>query len=185
MAAKSHKTTDGSYLKIYHPRSYDSFFQELKALKRLNKVGSIYFPKLLGYQDEGNKPYLQLSNCGFPVTMTTLPNDFQLQIQEISQILDCCGINQRDPSPGNLLVKDGILRFIDFGHAEVQDQCIRFYNIDSLLPCDYIEEYADITLYIPHYDTKLESSATDVLTIFKTPVYNNNFFALQNLIENL
>ncbi len=179
MAAKSHKTIDGSYLKIYHPRSYDSFFRELKSLKRLNKVGSIYFPKLIAYQDEGNKPYLQLSNCGFPVTTTTLPSDFRNQIDEISRILDYCGIEQRDASSSNLLVKDGILRFIDFGHAEVQDQ-----NIDGTL-CDYIEEYADITMYISHYNDQLESCSTASVKIFKTPVYNNNFFALQNLIENL
>jgi hypothetical protein len=184
------KMNDGSYLKIYHSRNYDSFFKELRALKRLNKVDTAYFPKLLDFEDRGDRPYLKLSNCGFPVTMATLPLDFSEQIKEISSILDRCGVNQRDPSAGNLLVKDGILRFIDFGHSEIYEQSILVQSTDPYprsyeFECDYIEEYADTTLYILHTDSILRELPTYTLKIFKTPVYNHNLFILKHLIETL
>jgi hypothetical protein len=174
--------SDGSYLKVYKSRSYESFFKELRALKRLNKVGSIHFPKLLDFEDKNDQPFLQLSNCGFPVTMATLPIDFSDQIKEISRVLDCCGINQGDPSVGNLLVKDGILKFIDFGHSEIYEQSISYQSADKF-ECDYIEEYADITLYILHTDSVLRELPTHTAKIFKTPVYNHNFYILKHLIE--
>lgn len=182
------KMNDGSYLKVYKSRSYDSFFKELRALRRLNKVGSIHFPKLLDFEDKNDQPFLQLSNCGFPVTMATLPVDFLEQIKEISRVLDCCGINQGDPSVGNLLVKDGILKFIDFGHSEIYEQSILVQSADphpksGEFECDYIEEYSDTTLYILHTDSILRELPTYTIKIFKTPVYNHNFYILKHLIE--
>lgn len=83
----------------------------------LSKVKSSHFPKVLGFENG----VITLEDCGVPISAEGLPPDWKRQLVAILLALKAEGIEHRDIRPDNLLVKDGVIRLIDFGWARLRE----------------------------------------------------------------
>lgn len=83
----------------------------------LSKVKSLHFPKVLGFENG----VITLEDCGVPISSEGLPIDWKKQLVTILLALRAEGIEHRDIRPDNLLVKDGVIRLIDFGWARLRE----------------------------------------------------------------
>jgi len=91
-------------------KEFDLIENELRVLKG---VESIHFPKV---RRDGDS--LASEDCGESLTVTNLPDDWKYQLVEILTDLKTYNIKHRDIKPDNLMVKDTIIKLIDFGWAE-------------------------------------------------------------------
>jgi hypothetical protein len=82
----------------------------------LSAVSSIHFPKVLSHE----KDSIGMEDCGVPLTVDNLPVDWKAQLVQILLALKAEGIEHRDIRPDNLMVKDGIIKLIDFGWARLK-----------------------------------------------------------------
>lgn len=89
---------------------YPLISNEVRILKLLE---SAHFPKVIQFY--GNT--IHLEDCGEALSQTNLPNDWQEQCLEIVSELSKHSVIHRDIRIDNLLVKDGIIKLIDFGWA--------------------------------------------------------------------
>lgn len=90
--------------------AYGLIENERRILKKLN---SIHFPKLI----EELEDRISIEDCGKPLTIDNLPNDWKVQLISILMELKDEGVTHRDIKPDNLMVKDNIIKLIDFGWA--------------------------------------------------------------------
>jgi serine/threonine protein kinase len=90
----------------------DLIKNEARILKRLK---GIHFPAL--YESTDNE--IVIEDCGERLFIHNLPKDWKRQFNEILFDLANCGVIHRDIRPDNLLVKDGVIRLIDFGWARL------------------------------------------------------------------
>lgn len=97
--------------------SYGGYSLGSNEYRILSKVKSPCFPKVLDF----SKGVITLEDCGVPITVETLPADWKKQLVYILSALKREGIEHRDIRPDNLLVKDGIIKLIDFGWARMKD----------------------------------------------------------------
>lgn len=93
---------------------YDLIANEVRIL---SKCDSRHFPKVLKAQED----LIELEDCGDDLTCDNLPNDWKQQLIEIIQDLRVYNVEHRDIRPENLMVKDGIIKLIDFGWARFKD----------------------------------------------------------------
>jgi len=80
----------------------------------LKKLTSSHFPKVISDTHERE---IIMDYCGVPLTKENMPSNYKLQIKEILAELRKNDIVHRDIRPGNLLVKDSVIKLIDFGWA--------------------------------------------------------------------
>lgn len=83
----------------------------------LSKVDSKYFPKVF----KGGQDVIELEDCGEELSAENLPKNWKKQLIGIVQHLRNYKIDHRDIRPGNLMVKKGAIKLIDFGWARLQD----------------------------------------------------------------
>lgn len=77
---------------------------------------SNHFPKLMGDRIDA----IVIEDCGIPLTLENLPSNWREQCIEIVNDLKKYKVIHRDIRPDNLLVKDGIIKLIDFGWSRLE-----------------------------------------------------------------
>lgn len=73
---------------------------------------SNHFPKVFSLKDG----VIEMEDCGVSL-LSNIPSDWESQLSDILEDLEIAGIQHRDIRLDNLMVKDGIIKLIDFGWA--------------------------------------------------------------------
>jgi len=80
--------------------------------------------------DMGNPPQIHMEYAGQPLTKENLPDDWEVQVQEIVAHLAAKRLVHRDIMPANVHVKRGVLMLIDHGW------CVPLGKEDDYVPPD-------------------------------------------------
>lgn len=88
----------------------------------LRKIKSKHFPKVIRSAGKGfNTEEIQLEDCGELLTIQNIPDNWAKQLVQIMEDLKKNAVQHRDIKPDNLMVKDGVIKLIDFGWARFKD----------------------------------------------------------------
>ena len=82
----------------------------------LTQLNSKHFPKAYSFKDG----VLEIEDCGVPI-LENIPMDYETQLDEILEDLEFSQVIHRDIRLDNFMVKDGVIKLIDFGWARFLD----------------------------------------------------------------
>ena len=103
--------------------SYDDFSLIENEERILTLCDSAHIPKLIGsIGDE-----IEIEDCGDHLTADNLPEDWKNQLVDIVLYLRKVGICHNDIKVDNLMVKDNIVKIIDFGWSSLEEEDISHY----------------------------------------------------------
>ena len=106
---------DGKVVK--RQTSYADYDRMEKESKILSTIKGEHFPRLL--KSEGDT--IEIEDCGDPLTVDNLPDNWKAQLIQVIIDLRTCKVEHRDIRPNNLMVKDGVIKLIDFGWAHFKE----------------------------------------------------------------
>lgn len=124
--------------------------------KRILKImDSVHFPKVYEVaQDE-----LGVEDCGEMLTVDNLPNNWKEQLVRIVNLLESYHVQHRDIKPDNLMVKDEVIKLIDFGWAKLESDapdtppsCLGY----PYRPSDRFDDNYSMRKIIKEFDFQLE-----------------------------
>jgi len=81
----------------------------------LKLLDSPRFPKLIEKKDNS----IIIEHCGEMLGIRNLPKDWKSQLLDIVHSLSCFSVLHRDVRLDNLMVKDGLIKLVDFGWARL------------------------------------------------------------------
>jgi len=120
----------------------------------LSILNNIHFPKV--YDIDGE---LAVEDCGELLTVDNLPNDWKSQLVQIVFELKDAEVQHRDIKPDNLMLKDGVIKLIDFGWArlfsdepDTPPSCLGY----PYKPSDYFDDNYSMRKIIKEFDFQLE-----------------------------
>jgi len=120
------------YNKIRKTQNKDQHIRELVSIRKITKDGlTKHFP--VGHPPNDIENTIDMSYCGEP--LTKLPDNWKCQAEEILQALKDVNIVHRDIIPRNLLIKDGVIKLIDFSWSGPPDEDTS--NFPTKLGTDY------------------------------------------------
>jgi len=99
---------------IKRQTSYKKFDLLENEYRILNGMSSIHFPKCSKLDDA-----IEIEDCGNDITVDNMPDNFREQMLEILTELKAYNVEHRDIKPDNFMIKDGIIKLIDFGWARL------------------------------------------------------------------
>ena len=109
------------YDKVVKIQESNQAEREFNALEKLYMRK--YFPRIMGViQDDDETTIIKMDYCGEP--LKKLPANWKDQAEEILLALKEANIVHRDIIPRNLLIKDGVIKLIDFSWSGPPDEDI-------------------------------------------------------------
>lgn len=137
-------------------------FEEIDRLRLLNRVCPKHFPKVIDYST--SSMYIDIEYAGTDLYSSEIPSDYKEQIGTIAENLARCSIFHNDITSRNILVKDGILKVIDFSDCKVSGQGVRAiqdvwvngkkFEEGTHYPCLWINDSVDKVDFILSEDQK-------------------------------
>ena len=118
---QDNKIWRSKYNTVVKTQNDDGFVREYSSLVKLEAVNLIRFPIAELWQGNVSNA-LYMSYCGEP--LKKLPANWKDQAEEILLALKEANIVHRDIIPRNLLIKDGIIKLIDFSWSGPPDEDI-------------------------------------------------------------
>lgn len=112
---------DGKIIK--NQNSYNDYSLIENEERILSLLDSEHFPKVLEKTDNG----LILDDCGEHLTNRNIPDNWKKQLLEIVTELREKNVCHNDIKVDNLLVKDGVLKLIDFGWGSLIGEDVSSY----------------------------------------------------------
>lgn len=151
--------TDGKVIKKQTGfMAYGLIENERRILSELN---NIHFPKV--YDVDGE---LAVEDCGEMLTVNNLPYDWKSQLVQIVFELKDAGVQHRDIKPDNLMIKNGIIKLIDFGWARLENDapdtppsCLGY----PYRPSDRFSDEYSMRKVIKEFDFALEEKYDSVV----------------------
>lgn len=137
-------------------------FEEINRLKLLNRVCPKHFPKVVDYST--SSMYIDIEYAGMDLYSSEIPVDYKDQTGTIADHLAQCSIFHNDITSKNILVKDGIIKVIDFSDCKVSGQGVRAiqdvwingkkFEEGTHYPCLWIKDSIDKIDFILSEDEK-------------------------------